>query len=65
MIVGCDAQRPLVRLPAEDHLIGVDQPADAPEVLFVDHVHIAVADERVFADHALNLRVRAGAGTHP
>ena len=38
----------------------VDQPADAAEVLFVNHVHIAVADERVFADHALNLAFEQG-----
>ena len=50
----------LICPPAENHFVRIDQPADAEEVLFVNHVHIAVAVERVFADHALNLAFEQG-----
>ena len=49
-----NAQRLLICPPAENHFVRIDQPADAAEVLFVNHVHIAVAVERVFADHVLD-----------
>ena len=49
-----NAQRLLICPPTENHFVRIDQPADAAEVLFVNHVHIAVAVERVFADHVLD-----------